>query len=188
MERVFFRRNMIITISGKAGTGKSSVARLLAEKLKLEHFSIGDLMRDIARKRGISLNSLSRIAEKDKTIDRELDKKQVELGKKEDDFVIDSRLGFHFIPNSIKVFLDADFPVRAKRILRDRRSEEDIADMESAVEKIKDREESEAKRYQQYYNIDYHQKSNYSLVIDTTYISIEMVVKKIVEYLKKKGM
>ena len=179
---------MIITISGNAGTGKSTVAKLLAEKLKLQHFSIGDIMREVAKKRGISLNALSKIAEKDRKIDRELDRKQVELGKQEDDFVIDSRLGFHFIPNSIKIFLKGDLDVRAERILGDKRSEESVSDLKTAIQEIRNREESEAKRYEEYYNINYNKKVNYNLVIDTTRIPPEKVVKEITDYLRKKRL
>src|SRR3989338_7586745 len=100
---------MIITIAGTPGAGKSSVAKLVAKKLKLKHYSTGDYMRQIALKRNISLMELSKIAEKDKTIDKELDNWQIKSGKTKDNFVIDSRLGFYFIPHSIKVLLLADF-------------------------------------------------------------------------------
>jgi len=66
---------MIITISGKAGSGKSTVAKQLAKKLNLKHYSIGDIMRKLAKEKNISLNELSKLAEKDKTIDLTLDKK-----------------------------------------------------------------------------------------------------------------
>ena len=89
---------MIITISGIAGSGKSTVAKLLAKKLNYKHYSIGDFMRQIAKERKLTLLELSKQAEKDNSIDKELDKKQIELGKTKDNFVIDSRLGFHFCP------------------------------------------------------------------------------------------
>ena len=49
---------MIIAISGKAGSGKSTIAELLAKKLKLKHYSIGNLMREMAKKKNISLRFL----------------------------------------------------------------------------------------------------------------------------------
>ncbi|MCH9028900.1 MAG: nucleoside monophosphate kinase, partial [Bacteroidetes bacterium] len=66
---------MIITISGKAGSGKSTVAKELARKLELKHYSIGDLMRQMAKEKNISLTELGKLAEKDDSIDKELDKK-----------------------------------------------------------------------------------------------------------------
>ena len=99
---------MIITISGKAGSGKSTAAKELAKKLKLKHYSIGDLMRQIAKEKNMSLNELSKSAEKDKSIDLALDKKQIELRDKTD-FVIDGRLTAYFIPYAnLKVFLECN--------------------------------------------------------------------------------
>ena len=135
---------MIITISGKAGSGKSTVAKELAKKLKLGHYSVGDLMREMAKAKGISLFELGRKAEKDKKIDKELDNRQIELGKKEDNFVIDGRLTSLFIPKAdLKVFLDCDDQVRAKRILKEGRNDEKNKSLKETIKDIKKREESE---------------------------------------------
>ena len=106
---------MKITISGKVGSGKSTVAKLLAKKLSLEYYSIGTIMREMASERGLSINEFSKKAENDKSIDIELDTRQKEIGKKEK-FIMDSRLGFYFIPDSFKIFLDVDIKEAAKRI------------------------------------------------------------------------
>ncbi len=130
---------MIITISGIAGSGKSTVAKLLAKKLNYKHYSIGDFMRELAKERGTTLLELSKEAEKDKSIDKELDKKQTELGKTKDNFVIDSRLGFHFIRNSKKIFLEVQLNEAAKRILKEKRQHEQYKDIQESIEKIKTR-------------------------------------------------
>ena len=83
---------MIITISGVPGSGKSTVAKLVAQKLGFRHYSAGDFMRDIAEKRRMSLLELGKAAEKDRSIDHELDRRTAELGKSEDDFVMDLSL------------------------------------------------------------------------------------------------
>ncbi len=176
---------MIITISGIAGSGKSTVAKLLAKKLHYKHYSIGDFMREIAKERGLGLLELSRLAEKDRSVDEELDKRQIELGKKEDNFVIDSRLGFHFIPKSKKIFLDVDMAEASKRIFKERREHEQYKDIQDSIEKIKTRIGSEDKRYKGYYDIDYKDKSNYDIIVDTTKTKPEEVVEKIVEAVKQ---
>lgn len=172
---------MIITISGIAGSGKSTVAKLLAKKLNYKHYSIGDFMRDMAKEKNITLLELSKLAEKDKAIDKELDKKQIELGKKQDNFVIDSRLGFHFIKNSKKIFLNVDLNEAAKRILKEKRKHESYKDIQESAEKIKTRIKSENKRYKEYYNIDYQNKTHYDIIIDTTDIKPEEIVKDILK-------
>ncbi len=176
---------MIITIGGKAGSGKSTIAKQLAKKLNLKHYSIGDLQRDIAKERGISLMELSKLEEEDPAIDKELDEKQKELGKKEDNFVIDGRLSAFFIPNSIKIFLDADEKVRAERILKDERDSEKSNNINEAINQIKEREESENKRYEKYYGFDCYDESKYDHIIDTTDLAPDEIVEKIVKVVKK---
>ena len=178
---------MRITISGKAGTGKSTVAKLLAHKLNLKHYSIGDLMRAMAKEKGITLLELNQLAEQDKSIDLELDDKLQEIGRTKDNFVVDGRLAAFFIPHAdIKVFLEADDEERAKRILKDNREHEKSNDLDETIKNIKKREESEQKRYMKYYGTDYLDKKLYNFFIDTTNIAPNQVVDKIVEFVEKK--
>lgn len=177
---------MIITISGKPGSGKSVVAREIAKRLNLKHYSMGDFQRDIADKRGISITELGRLEEKDRSIDEEVDRRQEELGKKEDNFVIDSRIGFHFIPGSLKIFLDVNFDAGAGRIFRQKRKEESSATLEGTKKEIRLRVESEKKRYREFYNIDHYDPMNYDLIIDTTSKRIEQVVDEIVKKVRER--
>ena len=177
---------MIITISGKAGSGKSTVAKLLSEKLKLKHYSIGDLMRAMAADKGINLLELNKIAERDKSIDFELDNKLKEMGKAKNNFVVDGRLTAFFIPQAdVKVFLETDDEVRAGRILRDKRQQEKSASLKETIENIRKREESEKKRYKKYYGIDYMDSKLYNFVIDTTKLNPNEVVRKIIEFVNQ---
>ena len=121
-QRIGPEHTMIITISGRPGSGKSTVARLLARRLRFDHVSAGDFMRDMAAERGISVLELSRIAEHDDAIDREIDERSRRLGEERDRFVIDARLAWHFIPDAFKVFLDVRLDVAARRIYGDRRA------------------------------------------------------------------
>ncbi len=178
---------MEITISGKAGSGKSTVARLLSKKLNLKHYSIGDLMRAMAAKRGVSLMKFNRLAESDKSIDLQLDEKLKALGKTKDDFVVDGRLTAFFIPHAdVKIFLKADDNVRAERILNDRRQQEKSSSLKETIKNIKKREESEKKRYQKYYGINYLNKKLYDYVIDTSNMTPKQVVEKIIDFIKTK--
>jgi len=180
---------MRIAISGKAGSGKSTVAKLLSQKLNLKHYSIGDLMRAMAAEKGMALLELNKLAEKDKSIDFELDNKLKELGKTKDNFVVDGRLAAVFIPDAeFRVFLDADDRIRAERILKDRRQQEKNYDLGQTIKNIRKREESEKKRYMEYYKVDYLDKKLYNYVIDTTSLSPNQVVDKITEFVKQKSL
>ena len=176
---------MIITISGDPGSGKSSVSRRLARRLGFKHYSIGDLMRRLAKKKGITLLELSRKAEKSKSMDEELDRIQIGLGR-EDDFVIDSRLGFYFIPRSRKIFLEVKEEVAAGRIFNHLRPEEkENTSLEKTLENIRKRKESEGLRYEKYYGLDCYDKEQYDLVLDTTNLTIEQTVEGIMGFMKK---
>ena len=153
---------MHITISGKAGSGKSTVANLLSDKLKLKHYSIGDLMRAMASEKGMTLLELNKLAEKNKSIDFELDDKLKELGKTKDNFVVDGRLTAFFIPNAdVRVFLKTDDKIRAERILKDKKHQERGKSVKETLHNIKKREESEKIRYKKYYGVDYTDKKLY---------------------------
>lgn len=177
---------MIITIGGKAGSGKSTVAKLIAEELGLKHYSVGDLQRQLAKEKGISLLELSKLEEKDPKVDKQLDEKQKLLGERGDNFVIDSRLGAMFIPHAdFKIFLDADEKIRAKRILKDKRAIEKSKTTKQTIANIKKREASENKRYKKYYRYDCYDLAWYDLVIDTTGISPKEVVDKIIAFIRR---
>jgi len=180
----------IITIAGKLGSGKSSTAKRVAEILGYKHFSTGDFFRSIAQERGVSTVELNKIAETDLSVDKDVDDKSIEIGEREDKIVLDSRLGFHFIPNSFKVFLELSPVVAAQRILKDKsnnlnRHNETTSLFETEEQILKSISERlilEKKRYKDIYNIeDNTAHSNFDLVINTEKIPLEEVSQKIVE-------
>lgn len=183
----------IITIAGKLGSGKSSTAKKVAETLGYEHFSTGGFARSIALERGISLEELGKIAENDSSVDFEIDDYCRSLGEKEN-IVIDSRLGFHFIPESFKVFLELDPETASKRILEDKKNNPNrhteasgsFDTPEKIKEKIISRLESEGKRYQELYNIEDHtDHKHFDLIIDTKNIPLEEVVEIVINKYKE---
>src|SRR3989338_8656535 len=97
---------MIITISGMPGSGKTTVANKIAKKLKLRHYSMGDLRGEVALKHGMNIDELNKLGEKKRWTDKEIDDYQRRLGKTQDNFIIDGRLSWYFIPKSIKIFLN----------------------------------------------------------------------------------
>ena len=172
---------MIITISGRPGSGKSVVASAVADALGMPHVSAGDFMRQIAAERGVSILELSRSAEGHAAIDNEIDARTVRLAKEGGDFVMDARLGWHFIPGSFKVFLDVRPDVAANRIFgAGRGAERENVTLESTRAAIDRRTESERRRYLQYYDLDYTDHSQYDLVIDTSDVTVGEVTAEIV--------
>lgn len=130
----------------------------------------------------MSILELSRSAETRGDIDREIDARTVRLGQVHDDFVMDARLGWHFLPHSFKVFLEVRPEVAAQRIYEaNRGSEHENVDLAATQEAIERRTASEVKRYRDYYGVDYGNHEQYDLVVDTSGLTIEEVVDVIIE-------
>ncbi|MFW9937893.1 MAG: (d)CMP kinase [Candidatus Thorarchaeota archaeon] len=176
---------MIIAISGLHGTGKSTIAKLLAEKLGLQYYSTGEIFREFAKKKNMSLEEFSKYVENHPEIDRELDEKTIEKAK-EDNIIIDSQLSGHIL-NSI-----ADFKIHLKCSLESRVKRMTDRDESSFQKKLKEtllRETSELKRYKELYNIDLSDINTiyalHDLVIDTENLSVEEVLEKIISKFKE---
>jgi len=178
---------MKITIAGLPGSGKSTIGKMLAKKFKLKFMSIGDIRGKIALKHGLTLDELNSLGEKEAWTDNELDDYQKDYGKKNNNFVIDGRLSFYFIPDSIKIFLDVSPEVGAKRILIDnqRPDEKKQHTLKNQIKAIKHRASSDKKRYKKYYNIDPYQKKYFDIYIKTDKLTPQEVFDKIVEKIKK---
>ena len=162
-----------IVISGMPGSGKTTIAKYLARKFGLRHYSVGDFMRAIARKERKTLLELSKESEKSFRVDRKLDSMTRALRNK-DRFVIDSRIGWHFLPKSIKLFVKVDLKEASRRIFNEKRGiERENLSYSQTFRNIRRRMKSERRRYRKYYSIDVEDLSNYDIVIDTTGMSIE---------------
>lgn len=188
---------MKVTLCGDPGSGKSVIGKAISEKLGLKQYSGGSLMRNVAIKRGITLAELMEQNKQDPSADHEVDEEIIALGKNEDNFILDSRTAFHFIPDAIKIFLKTDPKKAAERIWKDiqnnkRATEKHFKSMEEVRLSIIARQKSESERYKKYYNIDHLDMKNYDIVIDATNMAekdeIEAVLNAIKEISNKKAL
>ena len=146
-------------------------------------------MRQIALDRGISLNELSIKAETEKEVDNDIDNAVKKAGETEK-IVIDSRLAFHWIPKSFKVYLDLSPEIAKERISNNlktnkfRQESEGQANIDEIYKKIISRLESEKKRYWDLYKIDHTNKNNFDLIIDTNKNNLNQVVDIVVKEYK----
>jgi cytidylate kinase len=177
---------MIITLSGEPGSGKTSVGKALAEKLGFSYHSVGEIMDEIAARRHVSVTELQKLAEKDKEIDREADEKQKKLLASDDNIIMDSRLGFFFMPSSIKILLLVNENKAAKRIFSQKReSEKENSTFEETLKNIHERRESELTRYKKYYNINVYDPISFDLVIETTEQTVDETLNIILDHIEK---
>ena len=116
---------MIITISGDIGSGKSTTGKLLCEKLGYQYLSTGAIQRQIAAEMGLTTLELNHLTDDRLDIDEKIDSYTQALNGIDEDYVVDSRLAWHFIPSSYKVFLLCDDHIAAQRISRDQKRTND---------------------------------------------------------------
>ena len=167
---------MIITLSGRPGSGKSSVGRALAKKLGYKFYSAGDARRACAREKNLTLAELNKQAEKDPSSDFLVDDYMKQMAEKEDDFVIDAWLGFFFFPQSIKIFFDAEPKIRAKRIYERADFEEHSENLKQALQMMQTKEECSLERYRKLYGLDNaFDPNHFDLVVDTTNTTVEQI-------------
>ncbi len=165
---------MIISLSGAPGSGKSTVAQMLAEKLGWPRYYIGRIWREMASKHGVDVKEYSKLNESSPDKDREVDEYQRELGKKEDNFVIEGRTSWYFIPHSFKIYLYVELEEGAKRIFgslqkKNARNEgENLATWQDVLASNKERMTSDNGRYLKYYGIDVNDKNNFDFYLNTT--------------------
>ena len=175
---------MIITISSLPGSGKSTVAKLIAKRLWFEHYSTGDFQREFAKEHGLTITQFGELEAKDKKFDLMVDKRTEQIAKTKDNFVIDSWLAPHFVPKAIKIFLECDEKVRAKRRLPQKRKTEQFSTIEDAIKDMRQRIKCNRERWLKYYNYDFLDMGNYDLVVDTTKLTPEQIVDKILKFVK----
>jgi len=164
---------LVVTISGLHGSGKSTYAKALAEEFKLRYVSAGQLFRDIAKDKGVSMEELIQITADDSEIDCIIDERTRREAEK-GDVILDGQLAGWMAKDkaSLKIFLTAPEDVRIRRI-----AERDSVDFEKAKAQTVLREKAERERYKRYYDIDITDISTYDLIMDTSLLPLEESIK-----------
>jgi len=172
-----------ITISGTPGSGKSTVGRLLSEKIGLKYVYSGDIFRKTANKYNMSLEEFGSYCETHKEVDKELNDYQLEI-LRNGNVIVEGRItGWIAYRNNIpalKVILDADVETRVRRIVN-----RESGDVEKRKQEMLNREKSEALRYKKYYNIDLKDTSIYDLVINSADKTPDEIVDLITQKIKR---
>ena len=166
-----------ITITGDLYSGKSTVAKAISETLNYTYFSVGELQRSLAVEKGMSITEYNKYM-LDNNLDHEVDNKTMEIGKVEDNFIFDARLAWNFIPDSFKIYLKIELDVAVERAMKDDRGKsEKYASSNEAKENIIERKRLEVTRFKDIYNVDINEEGNYDLIIDTSHMTTEEVIK-----------
>jgi cytidylate kinase len=169
---------VLITISGVPGSGKTTVARLLAKRLGLPHVYAGDLYRQEAKRRGLTLEAFNALCERDHSIDRELDAAMADRAR-QGNVVLEGRLAGYLAAenalDALKVWLDAGDEVRARRV-----AEREGADWRAVLDENRARHGSDAKRYKTIYGYDLADTGVYDILLSTDDRTPEALVEELV--------
>lgn len=175
---------MRITVSGPIGSGKSTVARLIAKNTGFEYFSGGDMFRKRARDKGMSIEEFNVYAEKHPEIDREQDRIILEYLRGNDNIVFDSRLSGWLAHNNgvnaFKIFIKADLDRRVSRVIK-----REGGSPEQMQQLLVTREASERRRYLDFYSINIDSTEIYDLVIETDDLSASDVAELAIKAIRE---
>jgi cytidylate kinase len=174
-----------IILGGPAGSGKTSVGKLLALKLGSEFYSMGNRSREKAKTLGMTLSEYQTYMNSNPEIEKQDDKEFCEEMRNKNSFVLDYRMGFHFLDQATCIYLDIDSIIAASRVKDRVGNGEDFRDKpisEIAIDLIK-RNHTLKERYLKLYGVDCTKPTNYDIYLLTNNFSIEQVVSKIMKML-----
>jgi len=179
MKKMPKKRGLVITVSGSALSGKTTGAKIIAEKFKLKYISAGEIFRGIAAERGISIEKFSSMREPE--IDHEMDRRSLMYAIK-GGCVLDGRLTGWAAGKwaDVKIYYDCDLTIKAKRIAKN-----NGITVEEAKKIIGERDEEDNKRYMELYGIDLFDKSIYDIIINNDELTMKEAMVVPVELVKK---
>jgi cytidylate kinase len=173
---------MIITVSGLAGTGTTSVCQRLKEDLSFEYIYAGAIFRKEAELYGKSIEEFCQHLEENPELDKAIDKKVIEFAREHDNTILEGRLAAWMayqenLP-ALKILLTAPLEISAERVAsRDLY----LRSKEEAKKRVQERDERDKERYKKLYNINLADNSIYDLIIDTS----DKTIEEEVEIIKK---
>ena len=139
--------NSLISLAGKIGSGKSAVSSVLERITGFEVISTGAMQRKIAAEYGMTPLELNEYSKTNKEVDDKLDGLLIALNESDSSYIIDSRMAWHFVHSSFKVFLIVDPSVAARRVASAGRAEEKIESISHAMAANSNRQALENERF-----------------------------------------
>ena len=170
-----------ILLSGLSGTGSTTAAKRIAANLGLSYIYGGQIFRDLAEERGISLEELAESLEHDQETEREIDRRLIAAGRRDDVLIEGRTIGWIFpwdVP-AVRIWLTCDLEERLRRV-------QGREHHPRSAENLLRREASDNRRYRALYTIEPEDFSPFDLVLDTTSLSVDEVVEQIEAFVRER--
>jgi cytidylate kinase len=181
------QKHMVICISGMAGTGKSTLAKKLAQKYGFGYYSGGDALKVLASKEGYDASQpgwwessqglkFLRQREGDAKFDQAVDQKLLEYSEK-GNVLLDSWTMPWLLKSGFKIWLLASMEKRAARV-----AQRDQITVEQALKVLKEKEERTKGIYKKLYGFMLGEDFQpFNLVLDTESLNAEEVFQVLCE-------
>ena len=179
---------MHIALTGNLGSGKSTIAKIMAEKFGYTIYSTGKIQRELDEERGLTVLEMNKLMQQDHSFDNIIDEKVTQLSKEsKEELFFDSRLAWHFAENAFKVFLSVSIDEAARRVYNDdkRGDVEKYTSQADAKANLIERARTEDERYKEIYGLDYFNLNNYDLVLDSTFSKPELLAEVLINEKKR---
>lgn len=177
------KENIIICISGMAGTGKSTLAKQLAQKYQLKYYSGGDALKELATEKGYhssvngwweSSDGLKFLEErkKDPTFDKAVDQKLLEYAQC-GNVLLDSWTMPWLVKDGFKIWLAASVERQAERIAK-----RDNMIIQDALHALKEKEAATKAIYKKLYGFTLGEDfTPFDFILDTDNLTADEVFK-----------
>lgn len=174
-----------VTISGHPGSGTSTLVEGLCNHFGWSSLNGGQLFRDEANNRGLSLADFGALCAEDDSVDRHLDEvlKQKMLEENGPE-VMESRLcgwwAYNLEINCVRLWINVSDDERAVRVVN-----REGGNLAQAIEDNRKRSAIDLSRYQELYGLDPQDATPYTHVIEATSLRKEKTLAEAVAILEE---
>ncbi len=174
-----------ITVGGLPGTGSSTLCRVLEKAVGLPYVYAGQIFRQQAAEQGLSLEAFNELAQRDESVDRGLDDRQLDLLRR-GGLILEGRMSgwlarIDALP-AFKVWVTCDEEERVRRLVA-----RDGGDPDTRARLMRERVAREADRYRRYYGVDIDDLSIYDLVVDSTHDPPDVLRDRVLAAMRASG-
>lgn len=173
-----------ITVSGHPGSGTSTLVKGLMAHYGWTSLNGGDVFRQEAARRGMTLSAFGELCRSDLDVDRDLDQLLQRQMQEETSDIVESRLAgwwaYRLEIQCVRLWLEVDAEERANRVVG-----REGGSLEEALQANEQRSAVDAERFMELYNILPEQREPYTTVLDATNLGSEEVLAAVISILEE---